>query len=71
MAINRDEIVACDGAGRLYSVYRDGRHHRRSLNGTVLQKWTTDQRQRRWLSQTEADQLIDDAAAQFENCAPL
>ena len=42
VAINRDDIVACDRAGRLYSVYRDGRHHRRSLNGTVLQKWTAD-----------------------------
>ena len=66
VAINRDEIVACDGAGRLYSVYHDGRHHRRSLNGTVLQKWITDQRQRRWLSETEIDQLIDAAALRFQ-----
>ncbi len=42
-----------------------GCHHRRSLNGAVLQKWTTDERQRRWLDQAEADQLIDDAAEQF------
>ncbi len=66
VAINRDEVLACDGAGRLYSAYRDGRHHRRSLDGTVLQKWTTDQRQRRWLSETEADQLIDAAALRFQ-----
>jgi hypothetical protein len=65
VAINGDYIVVCDRAGRLYSVYRAGLHHRRSLNGTILQKWTTDERQRRWLDQTEADQLLDDAAGNF------
>ena len=65
VAINGDHIVVCDRAGRLYSVYRAGLHYRRSLNGAILQKWTTDERQRRWLDQTEADQLIDDAAGHF------
>ena len=65
MAINGTHIVVCDRAGRLYSVYRAGLHHRRSLNGSILQKWTTEERQRRWLDQTEADQLIDDAAGHF------
>src|SRR5512145_1401184 len=65
VAINGDHIVVCDRAGRLYSGYRAGRHHRRSLNGTVLQKWTADGRQRRWLSEAEVDQLLDEAAGQF------
>jgi hypothetical protein len=65
VAIDGDHIAVCDRAGRLYSVYRAGRHHRRSLNGTVLQKWTTDERQRRWLDQAEADRLIDNTAEQF------
>ena len=70
VAINRDDIVACDLAGRLYSVFHDGRHQRRSLNGTVLQKWTTDdERQRRWLTDSEADQVIDYAAAQLSTTA--
>jgi hypothetical protein len=60
VAINGNHIVVSDRAGRLYSVYRAGLHHRRSLNGSVLQKWTTDERQRRWLDQTEAA-TIDDA----------
>jgi hypothetical protein len=66
VAINWDEIVACDLAGRLYTAFFDGRHHRRSLNGTVLQKWTEDERQRRWLTGVETDQVIDHAAAQFQ-----
>ncbi len=65
LAINGDPIVVCDRAGRLYSVFHDRLHYRRSLNGTILQKWTTDERQRRWLHQTEADQLLDDAAGYF------
>jgi hypothetical protein len=70
VAIDGNHIVVCDRAGRLYSVYRAGLHHRRSLNGSILQKWTppvgvTTERQRRWLDQAEADQLIDDAAEQY------
>jgi hypothetical protein len=66
VAINRDEIVACDRAGRLYSVFHAGRHHRRSLNGTVLQKWMTNERQRCWLIDSESDQVVDYAAVQFQ-----
>jgi hypothetical protein len=70
VAINGDHIIVCDRAGRLYSVYRAGVHHRRSLNGSILQKWTPPvgapiERQRRWLDQPEADQLIDDTADRF------
>jgi hypothetical protein len=70
VAINGDHIVVCDRAGRLYSVFRSGVHHRRSLNGSILQKWTppvgmTTERQRRWLDPAEADCLIDDTAKQF------
>ncbi len=65
VAINGDYIAVCDRAGRLYSVYRAGLHQRRSLNGSILQKWTTTERQRRWLVEAEADQLIDDTAEQY------
>jgi hypothetical protein len=75
VAINGDHIVVCDLAGRLYSVFRAGVHYRRSLNGSILQKWVTDERQRRWVDQPEADQLIDDTADHFRQlyaalCAP-
>jgi hypothetical protein len=70
VAINGDHVLVCDLAGRLYSVYHSGVHHRRSLNGSILQKWTSPvgaptERQRRWLDQPEADQLIDDTADRF------
>jgi hypothetical protein len=75
VALNGNHISVCDLAGRLYSVYRAGVHHRRSLNGSILQKWTTAERQRRWLDQPEADRLIDDTADHFRQlhaalCAP-
>ena len=66
VSINGQAIIACDRAGRLYSVYTQGRHHRRSLGGQVLQKWhTACGRQRQWLGQTEADALIDFAAGRL------
>lgn len=65
VAINGDHVVVCDRAGRLYSVYCGGVHQRRSLNGSILQKWTTDERQRRWLDPAAADRLIDDTADQL------
>ena len=65
VSINRSDVVACDRAGRLYSVYRDSRHHRRSLSGPILQKWTAAERHRQWLDATEADELVDWAADQF------
>ena len=65
VAIQRDNIIVYDLAGRLYSVYRAGRHHRRSLSGPILQKWTTGERQRRWLTGADADHLIDWAADQL------
>jgi len=64
VAINVDTVIVHDRAGRFYSLYQDSHHYRRSLNGQVLQKWTdADCRQRRWLEHTEADHLIDAAAA--------
>ena len=66
VAININTVSVYDRAGRLYSLYKEGRHHRRSLSGQALQKWTeADRRQRRWLAQTAADQLIDTAADQL------
>ncbi|MBI5565013.1 MAG: radical SAM protein [Chloroflexi bacterium] len=63
VAINVDTVIVHDRAGRFYSLYQEGHHHRRSLNGQMLQKWPgADGRQRRWLEHTAADQLIDTAA---------
>lgn len=75
VAINGDHILVCDLAGRLYSVYHAGRHQRRSLSGQILQKWTVNERQRRWLIVAEADRLLDDTAGHFRQlqaalCAP-
>ncbi len=69
VAINVDTVIVHDRAGRFYSLYKDsgpqgGHHTRRSLSGEMLQKWqSADGRQRRWLEHTEADHLIDTAAA--------
>ena len=64
VAINVDTVIVHDRAGRFYSLYKDSHHTRRSLSGEMLQKWAKDaSRQRRWLEHTEADHLIDTAAA--------
>jgi hypothetical protein len=66
IAIDITTVIVYDRAGRFYSFYQAGHHYRRSLNGQVLQKWSgADSRQRQWLEQTEADQLIDTAADQL------
>jgi hypothetical protein len=62
VSIGEREVVVCDRAGRLYSFFTDNKHHRRSLSGQILQKFSIDeQRQRRWLDRSEADALIDRA----------
>ena len=59
-------VIVYDRSGRFYSLYKDGHHHRRSLSGPVLQKWSgADSRQRRWLEHTDIDRLIDAAADQL------
>lgn len=66
VAINVDTVIVHDRAGRFYSLYQDSHHTRRSLNGEMLQKWANGaSRQRRWLEHTEADHLIDTAAAEL------
>jgi hypothetical protein len=66
ISLGEQEIVARDRAGRLYSLYQNGRHYRRSLNGQILQKQPTAAgRQRRWLDPIEADALIDFTAQRF------
>src|SRR5512144_205412 len=65
-SIDTSFIVACDLAGRLYSVFREGHTFRRGLNGHVLHKWQDDEgRHREWLSESAADRLLNDAAALF------
>lgn len=67
VAIGEQPIIVCDHTGRLYSLYTDNRHHRRSLSGQVLQKWQSSTgRERRWLDQAAADALIDFAADQLQ-----
>ncbi len=63
VSIGAREIIVYDRAGRLYSCNFDDKHHRRSLSGQILQKWSIDNlRQRRWLDPIESDALIDRAA---------
>jgi hypothetical protein len=67
VAIGEQPIIVCDHTGRLYSLYTDSRHHRRSLSGQVLQKWQGSAgRERQWLDQAAADVLIDFAADQLQ-----
>jgi hypothetical protein len=64
VSVDEQEVIACDRAGRLYSVYRNGCTYRRGLNGRVLRKWRDeDSRHRHWLSDFEADALVDAASA--------
>lgn len=64
VSIGEREVIACDRAGRLYSVYKNGCTYRRGLNGCILQKWRDDDaRQRCWLGEAEADSLVDAASA--------
>ena len=66
ISLGEQEIIVRDRAGRLYSLYQNGRHHRRSLNGQILQKQPTAAgRQRRWLDPLEADALIDFTVQRF------
>lgn len=66
VAVNVDTVIVHDRAGRFYSLFKDSHHTRRSLNGQLLQKSSSDAgRHRRWLEHNEADQLIDSAAAEL------
>jgi hypothetical protein len=59
-------VAACDRAGRLYSLWRDGHTYRRGLNGRMLDKWQDEAgRHRRWLEGDEADAVVEAAAAVF------
>lgn len=59
-------VVACDRAGRLYSVWRDGHTHRRGLSGHVLHKWQDEAgRHRDFLTEASADALVDETAGTF------
>ena len=64
-------VGAWDLGGRLYSVWREGHTFRRGLSGSVLHKWRDpsiggasgyDARQRLWLTESDADALVDEAA---------
>lgn len=66
VSLGADLVVACDRAGRLYSLWRAGHTYRRGLNGRVLDKWQDETgRHRRWLDAAEADAVVDAAAAVF------
>lgn len=52
------EVYSFDGAGRPWSVFRQGVLYRRGLNGRVLARWRENEsRQRRWLPDAEARAL--------------
>lgn len=65
VSTGEQEVIACDRAGRLYSVYKDGCTYRRGLNGRILQKWRSedDLRLRRWLEEAEAGAVVAAASA--------
>jgi hypothetical protein len=66
VSLGTDLVAACDRAGRLYSLWRNGHTYRRGLNGRVLDKWQDETgRHRRWLDAAAADAVVDAAAAVF------
>lgn len=72
VSIGEREIFVYDRAGRLYSCNIDDRHHRRSLGGQILQKWSIDEvRQRQWLTADRADAVIDYAADRLRRLIAL
>lgn len=61
----RDDRItlAADMTGRLYSWFTDGVMHRRALDGRVRCTWHLDGRRgSRWLSESEADAMMSEAA---------
>ncbi|MGD2162164.1 MAG: radical SAM protein [Anaerolineales bacterium] len=52
-----------DLAGRPWNIYKHGRIHQRGLDGKVVAKWSDKQkgRGRRWLTESEAEQLVKEA----------
>jgi radical SAM superfamily enzyme YgiQ (UPF0313 family) len=63
VALDRQTVLVSDREGRLWSLYVEGHHFRRGLNGRVLAKWTQEaQRQRRWLWHSETDLVVRCAA---------
>jgi hypothetical protein len=66
VALDEETVLVADRAGRLWSLYRQGCHFRRGLNGNILAKWTDGSaRQRRRLSASEADLVIHYTAQIF------
>jgi len=60
-------VLASDRGGRLYSLFRNGRMHRRSLNGRVIRKWHDRRgRHHEWLSLWESDVLLDEASHEWD-----
>lgn len=63
IGIGDDEVVSWDRAGRLFSLWADGRTARRGLNGRGLEKWRDDGgRHRRSIVGGSVDELVDRAA---------
>lgn len=56
-------VFSFDGEGRLWTAMSSGVAYRRGLNGRTVAKWqvSADQRERRWLSALEANQLAETA----------
>ena len=70
LAIGHDWVAAWDLGGRLYSLWKAGRLHRRGLNGRMVRKWRDDGRsgpadggsRRVQTERDEADAIVQEAA---------
>ncbi len=72
LALGRDEVVAWDLGGRIYSVWHGGRTVRRGLSGRVLEKWRDESgKHRRVLSPIEADATVAHASRRAAAAADL
>lgn len=56
-------VFSFDGEGRLWTAMLAGISYRRGLDGKIVAKWQTghDQRERRWLSPSEAESIQESA----------
>ena len=64
VSVDQAHVVAWDRGGRLYSVWRDGMTWRRGLSGHMLAKRSErGERLRRMLPQSDADAVVEEAAA--------
>ncbi len=65
IGLSETEIFSFDLAGRLYTVFQNGVTYRRGLDGSILAKWRTHERQRHWLNESDCQKLEHEVHAKI------